>query len=107
MIKLIKIFPRLILLSSIIFQAFAQILEKDKPSALNLLNKGIPHIFGDPTSTFIKTTPKEILWDGIVINCTKSKVFAANAICDQIRKNPAGLKAEEDGTFKFSLFGMV
>jgi len=78
-----------------------------KPAALNLLNKGIPHIFGDPKSIFFKTTAREFLFDGITVNCAKAKEFAANAICDQIRANPKGLQVENNDTFKFSILGAV
>lgn len=78
-----------------------------KPSAINMVNKGIPHIFGNPKSIFLTATAKDILFDGVTVNCTKSKEFAANALCDQIRDKPDGLKAEDDGTFKFSMLGTV
>lgn len=72
-----------------------------------MVNKAIPHLFGDPKSIFFKTTAREILFDGVTVNCTKAKEFAANSICDQLRANPKGLLPVEDGTFKFSIFGLV
>lgn len=78
-----------------------------KPSALTMVNKGIPHLFNDPKTIFFQTTAKKFLFDGVTVNCTKAKEFAANALCDQIRADPKGLKKMEDGTFKFSMFGMV
>lgn len=72
-----------------------------------MINKAIPHIFNNPSSIFLTTTARAFLFDGIPLNCTKAKEFAANAVCDQIRAKPDGMVARDDGIFLFSMFGAV
>lgn len=92
---------------SVIGQSIAEILRQTKPGALNMINKAIPHLFGSPKSVFVTTTPHEILFDGVTVNCSKSTEFAANTMCDQLRLDPRGLIPHENDTFKFSIFGFV
>lgn len=80
--------------------------EREKPAALGLLAKGIKFLFNNPTTPFLTAKARDILFDGVPINCT-SKDFATSAICSMIRMNPAGLKPDGDDIFLFSFFGMV
>ncbi|XP_026294183.1 sensory neuron membrane protein 1-like [Frankliniella occidentalis] len=79
--------------------------EREKPGALNLLAKGIKFLFNNPTTPFLTAKARDILFDGVPINCT-SKDFATAAICTMIRANPSGLKPVGDDIFLFSFFGM-
>ena len=80
--------------------------EREKPGALGLLSKAIKFLFNNPVTPFLTARARDILFDGVPINCT-SKDFATTAICTQIRANPAGLKPAGDDIFLFSFFGMV
>lgn len=87
-------------------QSMVYTVEREKPGALNLLGKGIKFLFNNPTTPFVTAKVRDILFDGIPINCT-SKDFATAAICTMIRANPSGLKPLNDDIFLFSFFGMV
>jgi len=80
--------------------------EREKPAALKLINKAIPHIFGHPTSVFLTAPVKNILFEGIPLYCNVTD-FSAKAICSEIKKNDKDfLKLGED-IFGFSFFGTV
>jgi hypothetical protein len=80
--------------------------EREKPAALKLINKAVPHIFGQPTSVFLTAPVKNILFEGIPMYCNVTD-FSAKAICSEIRKNSKDfLKLGED-IFGFSFFGTV
>jgi hypothetical protein len=87
-------------------QAMALAVEREKPAALKLINKAIPHIFGHPTSIFVTAPVKNILFEGIPLYCNVTD-FSAKAICSEIRKKDKDfLKLGED-IFGFSFFGIV
>jgi hypothetical protein len=79
--------------------------EREKPAALKLINKAIPHIFGHPTSVFLTAPVKNILFEGIPLYCNVTD-FSAKAICSEIRKSKDFLKLGDD-IFGFSFFGTV
>ncbi|KAL1131950.1 hypothetical protein AAG570_011561 [Ranatra chinensis] len=78
--------------------------EREKPGALTMINKAIGPMFGNPDSIFLRATAKDILFEGIVINCTSTE-FAPKAICTLLRQNPKGLTKVNEHIFKFSFFG--
>jgi hypothetical protein len=80
--------------------------EREKPAALKLINKAIPHIFGHPTSVFLTAPVKNILFEGIPLYCNVTD-FSAKAICSEIRKNDKDFLKLGDDIFGFSFFGTV
>ena len=87
-------------------QAMALGVEREKPAALNLINKAIPQIFGQPTSVFLTAPVKNILFEGVPLYCNVTD-FSAKAICSEIKKDDKGfLKLGED-IYGFSFFGTV
>ncbi|CAG9762361.1 unnamed protein product [Ceutorhynchus assimilis] len=76
---------------------------RQKPGALTLANKAIKSIWSDPTSMFITVKARELLFDGIIINCGVSD-FAGKAICTNLRAEPS-LKAINEEELAFSLLG--
>nr|ALV87596.1 sensory neuron membrane protein 1 [Drosicha corpulenta] len=87
--------------------ALTQITEEIKPSALNVANKAHPHILGTKDSFLVTDTAMNILFDGLLVNCSKHKEFAANAVCGQLKANPKGLVKLDEDNFLFSFFGAV
>nr|WBU77221.1 sensory neuron membrane protein [Odontothrips loti] len=79
--------------------------ERHQPAALSILSKAINPLFNNPTTPFLTEKVRNILFDGVPINCTSSD-FAAAAVCTIIRSNPKRLKPQGDGIFLFSFFGM-
>lgn len=80
--------------------------EKDTPALLTIANRGIPHLYNHPKNIFLTAKARDILFEGVVLNCT-SKDFAAVALCTGIRMNSKGLHKVNDNIFKFSFFGVV
>lgn len=72
-----------------------------------MINKAIPQLFNNPKTIFMTVSARDILFDGVLINCTRSKDFAVNTVCDQLRAKPSGLEKLDDDYFKFSIFGVV
>lgn len=79
---------------------------RDKPAMLTLLNKALNVIFQKPESLFVTATVREILFDGLLINCSVTD-FGAKAVCSQIKTQAKDLERVGEDGFLFSFFGMV
>ncbi|PSN29632.1 hypothetical protein C0J52_27456 [Blattella germanica] len=77
--------------------------EKDMKPVMPVVAKAIPHIFRDPTSVFLTAPARDILFDGVLINCTIQD-FAARALCN-VMKAQGGFEKVGKSSFKFSFFG--
>lgn len=78
---------------------------REKPAMLTLLNKALNVIFQKPETLFVTASVREILFDGLLINCSVTD-FGAKAVCTQIKTQAKDLdRVGEDG-FLFSFFGM-
>ncbi|XP_011499316.1 PREDICTED: sensory neuron membrane protein 1-like [Ceratosolen solmsi marchali] len=64
--------------------ALINAVHRDKPSALPVLSKAIDSIFGKPENLFIKTKVRNILFDGLLVDCNVQD-FAGSAVCTQIK----------------------
>nr|CAD7197008.1 unnamed protein product [Timema douglasi] len=79
--------------------------EKEKPGMLSLVNKAIKALYRDPQSVFMTAPVRDLLFDGVVINCTLTD-FAGKAICTQLKANAKDMERVSEDIFKFSFFGM-
>uniref|UniRef100_A0A8D8U096 Sensory neuron membrane protein 1 n=1 Tax=Cacopsylla melanoneura TaxID=428564 RepID=A0A8D8U096_9HEMI len=81
---------------------------RDTPAGLALIDKAIDPIFNGQKSLYFKTTPNQILFDGILLNCTSRKV-APKAVCAILQTKGAelGIQKAGDNIFKVSIFGHV
>lgn len=82
------------------------IVARDKPAMLNLVNKALNAIFRNPETPFLTAPVMDILFRGVVINCSVTD-FAGKAVCTQLRTEAKDLEHVSDTIFKFSFFGMV
>jgi hypothetical protein len=80
--------------------------ERDMAVMLPAIARAIPAIFGTRDSMFLTAPVKDILFDGILINCTL-KDFTAKILCTLMRTQGKDLQKVGKGAFKFSLFGAV
>ena len=80
--------------------------EKDMKPMLPIISRAIPHIFGNSTTVFLTATAREILFDGILINCNV-KDIAAKALCTLMKAQGKDLEKVGKTAFKFSFFGTV
>nr|ALR72543.1 sensory neuron membrane protein SNMP1b [Colaphellus bowringi] len=79
---------------------------RDSPALLSIVNKAIGPIFRDPESIYLTAKVKDILFDGVELNC-KVTEFAAKAVCTQIKSQIPGIKSDpEKSIFLFSLLGV-
>nr|CAI5820948.1 unnamed protein product [Callosobruchus analis] len=76
---------------------------RQKPGALNLINKAIKSVYSNPSSIFLTATVDEILFDGVMIHCGASD-FAGKAMCSQLKQEPSLRHITEDD-LAFSLLG--
>lgn len=79
---------------------------RDKPGMLTLASKALSTIFGNPSSVFLTAKVSDILFNGVLINCTVSD-FAAKAVCTQLKTEAEGLKFQTETEYLFSLLGPV
>lgn len=79
---------------------------RDRPAMLTLANKAINAIFRKPETPFLTAPVMDILFRGIIINCSVND-FGGKAVCTQLRTEAKDLEHVSDDIFKFSFFGMV
>ncbi|XP_053689569.1 sensory neuron membrane protein 2 isoform X2 [Sabethes cyaneus] len=80
-----------------------QIAEDETYDSLRLINVELNRIFGRPDTMFLRTTPKEFLFDGVPF-CV-NVIGIAKAICKEIEKrNTKTIRVMPDGSMKFSFF---
>jgi hypothetical protein len=80
--------------------------ERELPAALKILNKAIPNIFENPTSMFITTKARNILFDGVPIYCNATD-FSSKAICSEIKKRKHNFHEFDKNIYGLSFFGLV
>nr|CAD7587218.1 unnamed protein product [Timema genevievae] len=88
-----------------LLQAMVLTVEKEKPGMLSLVNKAIKALYRNPESVFMTAPARDLLFDGVVINCTLTD-FAGKAICTQLKANAKDMERVSEDIFKFSFFGM-
>lgn len=89
-----------------LFQGLMNMVAATKPAMLSLVSKAANVIYRNPTSVFLTARVKDILWDGVVINCTVTD-FAAKAVCTQLKTEAKELKHIGDNDLSFALLGPV
>lgn len=68
--------------------------------------KAIDSIFKKPKSLFVRVKAREILFDGLPIDCTV-KDFAGSAVCSVLRSQEENFVVVEPNKYKVSMFGHV
>lgn len=89
-----------------IFQGIINTVARDKPGMLSLVSKAVNAIFKNPETAFLTAKVNDILFDGVLINCTVTD-FAAKAVCTQLKAEAEGLKFQTETEYLFSLLGPV
>ncbi|XP_050598000.1 sensory neuron membrane protein 1 isoform X2 [Bombus affinis] len=92
------VFPHVLILSMI------KLTLEQQPAAIGILNKAVDNIFKKPTSVFVRAKAREILFDGVPLDCT-GKDFASSAICNVLKEKEDALLPDGPGRYLFSLFG--
>ncbi|XP_025990530.2 sensory neuron membrane protein 1 isoform X2 [Solenopsis invicta] len=76
--------------------AVALLMQKEKPSAMGIISKAFDSIFKKPESIFIKTTVKEIFFQGVPFDCTGITDFGGSAMCSALQEKEEILIREGD-----------
>lgn len=71
-----------------------------------MINKAIPILFNKPDSVFLKIKVYDLLFGGIIFNCT-TKDFSASAVCAVLKKEAPFLETVSRSVFKFSILNQV
>lgn len=81
---------------------------EDSPALLSIVNQAISGIFRNPQSIYLTDKVKNILFDGMELDC-KGTDFAAKAVCTQLRTLIPGIKESptDKNVLLFSLLGTV
>jgi hypothetical protein len=88
------------------FQSMVLSAERDMSFMLPLITRAIPLIFGTSDSVFLTAPVKDILFEGVLINCTL-KDFTARMLCMLMKTQGKDLEKVGKNAFKFSFFGGV
>lgn len=89
------------------FQGMVNQVARDSPALLSIINQAINPIFENPSSVYITSKVRDIMFDGMRINCNVTD-FAAKAVCTQIKQQIPGLKStKQKNIYLFSLLGPV
>lgn len=88
------------------FQGIINTVARDKPGMMGLASKAVATIFRNPTTAFLTAKVNDILFDGVLINCTVND-FGAKAVCAQLKAEAEGLKFQTETEYLFSLLGPV
>jgi hypothetical protein len=80
--------------------------QREQPLGLKFINVAIPHIFDNPTSVFVTAPAKDLLFNGVLFNCTASD-FSTKAVCSELKKRAHNFHRVSEDVFKFSIFGSV
>nr|AMA98188.1 chemosensory protein [Blattella germanica] len=78
--------------------------EREQPLALQFINASISHIFGNITTPFVTAKAKDLLFEGVPINCTHDS-FSAKTICTELKKRIHHFHRVNEHIFKFSILG--
>ncbi|CAK9811126.1 Sensory neuron membrane protein 1 [Anthophora plagiata] len=92
------VFPHVLILSMV------KIALVEQPAAIGIISKGVDSIFKKPGTVFVKAKAREILFDGLPVDCTV-KDFAGSAICNVLKTKDDALVPDGEGRYLFSLFG--
>nr|AQN78521.1 sensory neuron membrane protein 1 [Meteorus pulchricornis] len=91
------IFPHMLILGAVMTTLRTQ------PTMVGAVGKALDSVLHKPESVFMKTTPRELLWEGMLIDCTV-KDGAGKALCKELRKDDSGLLKEGEN-YRIALFG--
>nr|XP_029721389.1 sensory neuron membrane protein 1 [Aedes albopictus] len=78
--------------------------QRDREAMMPLVSKGMDIIMHPLTSGFLTTRVMDLLFDGILIDCS-SQEFSAKALCSGLESEGAVMPFNETH-FKFSMFGL-
>ena len=70
------------------------------------VGKAVDSIFHKPDSIFVTAKAKDILFDGLPVDCDV-KDFAGSAVCNLLKTEAKDLVPDGENRYKFSLFGGV
>ncbi|KAG7191191.1 hypothetical protein KM043_013986 [Ampulex compressa] len=92
------VFPHLLILGMVLTTL------REKPTAIGVVSKAVDSIFKKPGSIFVKAKAREILFDGLPVDCTV-KDFAGAMVCSILKEQSKDLVADGEDRYLFSLFG--
>ncbi|XP_020289234.1 sensory neuron membrane protein 1-like isoform X1 [Pseudomyrmex gracilis] len=76
----------------------------EKPAALGVVSKALDSVFKKPDSMFIKTTVKELFFDGVRFSCVDIKDFAGSALCGVLQEKSDTFILEGDSRYRYGYF---
>jgi hypothetical protein len=76
------------------------------PQFLSILNTALGFLFPDNESMYLTAKVKDILFDGMLINCT-AKDFSTMVVCKRLKSQIPGINSDDEDILKYSLLGNV
>ncbi|KAH0812121.1 hypothetical protein GEV33_010671 [Tenebrio molitor] len=74
------------------------------PQFLSILNTALGFLFPDNESIYLTAKVKDILFDGMLINCT-AKDFSTMVVCKRLKSQIPGINSDDEDILKYSLLG--
>ncbi|XP_072748130.1 sensory neuron membrane protein 1-like [Anoplolepis gracilipes] len=94
-----------VVLPNLMILTMAMMTMKEKPAAIPFVSKAVDSIFHKPDSLFIKIKAKDIISDGLPIDCTVTD-FAGSMVCNLLKTEAKNLMSDGENRYKFSLLGV-
>ncbi|KAK3926937.1 Sensory neuron membrane protein 2, partial [Frankliniella fusca] len=83
-------------------------LQQVSSMGLSIFNDAVPLLFQKSKNIFLKTTVRELLFDGVFINCSyPADSFPAGAVCSGLRARAPASYRRVGEDFYFSMFGSL
>ncbi|XP_014206753.1 sensory neuron membrane protein 1-like [Copidosoma floridanum] len=76
------------------------------PNAISILSKAVDSIFGNPESLFVRVKARDLLFDGLAINCNATD-FAGSTVCREVQASYKDFNMAKvgDTEYLFSIWG--
>ncbi|KAK9307566.1 hypothetical protein QLX08_002177 [Tetragonisca angustula] len=84
--------------------SMVKLIIKYQPKAVGVLNKTVDTMFHKPSSIFVRVKAREILFDGLPIDCT-GKDFGSKVICSVLKQRNDVFIPTGPEQYLFSIFG--
>jgi len=95
-----------LLMFCVLSQGMVLTAQREQPIGLKLINAAIPHIFDNPNSVFVTAPAKNLLFEGVMFNCTSSD-FSTKVVCSELKKRAHNFHRISEDIYAFSIFGSV
>lgn len=89
-----------------LLQGMINVVAATVPQFLKIMNNALNPIFSNPQSIFLTAKVRDILFEGLDLNCTGTD-FHSSVVCSQIKDRMPNVMEKSKKVYSVSLFGEV